>query len=191
MVLDGRSPHCRWPNLFALVLPGTRKDERLSWSSSAKRFEGMTSTGNWTRLARMVEQRSTHYAIVAISKEALKRIPPKKSVNKKKFNLSHINKHYIKKIIFCNIENLIKLRRKLFVVSCVKWDNSFIALAKFSEKLILLAPLIRTRTCAYQEERNVSFSENFENVVNEWSQSILWYFYNLFILMNSFQKSLL
>ena len=29
--------------------------------------------------------------------------------------------------------------------------------------------LIRTRTCAYQGVRNVSFSENFVSVLNEWS----------------------
>ena len=28
-------------------------------------------------------------------------------------------------------------------------------------------PLIRTRTCAYQGVRNVSFSENIANVLNE------------------------
>ena len=30
-------------------------------------------------------------------------------------------------------------------------------------------PLIRTRTCAYQEERDVSISENFGYVLNGWS----------------------
>ena len=30
-------------------------------------------------------------------------------------------------------------------------------------------PLIRTSTCAYQGVRNVSFSENFAYVLNEWS----------------------
>ena len=32
-------------------------------------------------------------------------------------------------------------------------------------------PLICTRTCAYQVVRNVSLSENFAYVLNEWSQS--------------------
>ena len=29
-------------------------------------------------------------------------------------------------------------------------------------------PLIRTRTCTYQSVRNISFSENFANVLDEW-----------------------
>ena len=43
--------------------------------------------------------------------------------------------------------------------------------AKFSEKLTFLYPLIHTRTCAYQGVRNVSFSENFANVIDEWSHT--------------------
>ena len=46
--------------------------------------------------------------------------------------------------------------------------NLFSMCVKFYEKLkYLLTPLIRTRT--YQEVRNVSFSENFAYVLNEWS----------------------
>ena len=30
-------------------------------------------------------------------------------------------------------------------------------------------PLIRTRTCAYQGVKNISFSEKFAYVINEWS----------------------
>ena len=48
------------------------------------------------------------------------------------------------------------------------WDYSFSTYAKFSEKLIFLTPLIRTRTCKYRKI-NVSFSENFAYVLNEWS----------------------
>ena len=33
--------------------------------------------------------------------------------------------------------------------------------------------LIRIRTCAYQGVRNISFSENFANVLNEWSLSTI------------------
>ena len=40
-------------------------------------------------------------------------------------------------------------------------DHSFSTYAKFSENL----------TCAYQGVRNVSFSENFTNILNEWSPS--------------------
>ena len=39
--------------------------------------------------------------------------------------------------------------------------------AKFSEKLTFVPlPLIRTRRCAYQGVRNVSFSEDFVHVLN-------------------------
>ena len=47
-------------------------------------------------------------------------------------------------------------------------DYSFSMYAKFSEKLTILNPWI-TRTCAYQWVRNVSFSQNFVYVPNEWS----------------------
>ena len=46
-------------------------------------------------------------------------------------------------------------------------EHLFSTYAKFSEKLIFLNP----RTCAYQGVRNVSFSENFAYVLNEWSQT--------------------
>ena len=46
-------------------------------------------------------------------------------------------------------------------------DHSFSKFAKFSEKPTFLTPLIRTRTDAYQGLRNISFSENFANVLNE------------------------
>ena len=45
----------------------------------------------------------------------------------------------------------------------------FSTFAQFSEKLTFLTPRIRTYTCAYQGVRNVSFSENFEKVLKEWS----------------------
>ena len=38
--------------------------------------------------------------------------------------------------------------------------------AKYSERLKFLNPLIRTRACAYQGFRNISFSENFTYVLN-------------------------
>ena len=46
-------------------------------------------------------------------------------------------------------------------------NHSFSTYEKFSEKLTFLNPLIRTRTCAYQRVRNVSFSENFAYILNE------------------------
>ena len=42
----------------------------------------------------------------------------------------------------------------------------FSTYTKFSKKTNISYPLIRTRTCAYQEVRNVSFSENFVYVLN-------------------------
>ena len=47
-------------------------------------------------------------------------------------------------------------------------EYSFSTYAKFSEKLTFF-PLIRSRTCVYQGLKNVSFSENFAYVLNEWS----------------------
>ena len=48
----------------------------------------------------------------------------------------------------------------------VTWNHSFSTYAQFSEKLTFLT-LIRTRTCAYQGVRNVSFSENFAYLLND------------------------
>ena len=47
------------------------------------------------------------------------------------------------------------------------WDHSFSTFAKFSQRTNISYPLLRTRTCANQGLRNVSFSENFANVLNE------------------------
>ena len=52
------------------------------------------------------------------------------------------------------------------------WDHSFCMYAKFSEKLTFLTP-IRILTYAYQGVRNLSFSENFANVLNEWSLFVI------------------
>ena len=54
------------------------------------------------------------------------------------------------------------LIKGLIIVS----DHSFSTFAKFTD---ISYPLIRTRTCPYQGVRNVSFSENFAYVLNEWS----------------------
>ena len=47
------------------------------------------------------------------------------------------------------------------------WDHPVIMFVKSSEKLIFLTPVIDTRSSAYQGVRNVSFSENFANVITE------------------------
>ena len=44
---------------------------------------------------------------------------------------------------------------------------------KIFRKTNISYPLIRTRTCAYQGVRNVSFSENFAYVLNAWALSKL------------------
>ena len=43
------------------------------------------------------------------------------------------------------------------------WGHSFSAYAQFSKK---------RGTCAYQGLRNISFSENFANALNEWYHMI-------------------
>ena len=48
-------------------------------------------------------------------------------------------------------------------------DHSFSTFAKFFQKNNIYYPLICKRTCAYQGVRNVTFSENFAYVSNEWS----------------------
>ena len=48
-------------------------------------------------------------------------------------------------------------------------DHSFSTFPKFSKKLLLPYPLILARTGAYQRVRSNSFSENFANMLNEWS----------------------
>ena len=40
-----------------------------------------------------------------------------------------------------------------------EWGHPLSTYAKFSKKLTFLTPLIRTRRCAYQGVRNVSFSK--------------------------------
>ena len=79
-------------------------------------------------------------------------------------------------------ENTVKRKSVLWCMlrsdtSKVLWtplkDYSFSTYAKYSEKLIFLTPSY----CAYQGVRNVSFSENFAHVLNEWS---------LMMIMNCF-----
>ena len=54
-------------------------------------------------------------------------------------------------------------------------DYSFSRYAIFSEKINIFCPQIRTPTCAYQGVRNVSFSDNFAYLLNEWFHTLdLW-----------------
>ena len=46
------------------------------------------------------------------------------------------------------------------------WGSSIKYVRKISQKTNISNPLIRARTCAYQEVRNVSFSANFAYVFN-------------------------
>ena len=55
----------------------------------------------------------------------------------------------------------------------VAWRSFIWCVRKTFRKINISYPLIRTRTCAYQGVRNVSFSENFAYVLNEWSLGFL------------------
>ena len=57
--------------------------------------------------------------------------------------------------------------RTLPNIDAVFWYHSFSTYAKFSEKNNISYPLIRTRTCACQGVRKVSFSGNFAYVLND------------------------
>ena len=58
-----------------------------------------------------------------------------------------------------------------YELSDLRRDHSFSTYGKCSEKLTFLTPWYAdVRTCAYQEVRNVSFSEDFAYVLNEWSR---------------------
>ena len=48
------------------------------------------------------------------------------------------------------------------------WDHSFSTYAKFSEKLIFLAPWYAHVPLHIRRQENASFAENFEYVLNEW-----------------------
>ena len=63
---------------------------------------------------------------------------------------------------------LVLTERKKILFSFGFRGHPFSTYTKFSEKLIFLTPLIRTRTCTYQGVRNVTFSENFAYVLNGW-----------------------
>ena len=53
------------------------------------------------------------------------------------------------------------------------WGSFIYYVRKIFRNTNISYHLIRTRTCAYQGVRNVSFSENFANVTNEWSPGSL------------------
>ena len=107
--------------------------------------------------------------------------------------------NYVKKNFFFWFELLI-VRWIWIILSVVLWNNfvqkfndfigdhSFSTFAKFSEKLNISYPLIPARTCAYQGVRNVSFSGNFANILNEWSICIFQLFLNIFLAMFPFYK---
>ena len=75
----------------------------------------------------------------------------------------------------------------------VKFSNTF---KKYFQKILspnISYPLTSTHTCAYQGIRNVSFSENFAYVLNEWSlycQPILSHC-SLFMPLNNIRKPLI
>ena len=69
---------------------------------------------------------------------------------------AYLNQHYDSLII---ILNKLRVLQKSFIYY----------IHKHFRKTNISYPLILKRTCAYQGVRNVSFSENFASVLNEWS----------------------
>ena len=64
----------------------------------------------------------------------------------------------------CNlIQALEGLERRLFLRLFIYYVH------KIFQKANISYPLIRTGACMFQGVRNVSFSENFSNLINEWS----------------------
>ena len=61
--------------------------------------------------------------------------------------------------------HLIRLMHLIHCLESFTWN-----VWKIFRKVNVFHPLIRTLTFAYQEERNVSFSENFAHVLNGWSR---------------------
>ena len=51
------------------------------------------------------------------------------------------------------------------------WDHY---VSNIFRKTNISYPLMRTRSCAYLGVRNVSFSENVANVINEWPHGLFW-----------------
>ena len=58
--------------------------------------------------------------------------------------------------------------QKTYGLATIPKGSSIKYVRKIFRKTNIFNPLIRTRTCAYQEIRNVSFSENFAYVLNGW-----------------------
>ena len=70
--------------------------------------------------------------------------------------------HYSKHTILPN-NNLWTLKNKWFL-----WNHSFSTYIKFSEKLAFISPWYVNARVRIRGARNVSFSENFAFVLNEW-----------------------
>ena len=84
---------------------------------------------------------------------------------------------------FCDkvLQNMFQSIRLLKIIKNNTWDHSFSTYAKFCEKLTFLTSgyahvCVRIRGEAYQGIRNVTFTENFVDVLDEWSPwEILYY----------------
>ena len=109
---------------------------------------------------------------------------------------SNTFKKYFKKMLSPNISKKVTsmLLNVVLVHFCqVKFSNTF---KKYFQKILspnISYPLTSTHTCAYQGIRNVSFSENFAYVLNEWSlycQPILSHC-SLFMPLNNIRKPLI
>ena len=119
--------------------------------------------------------KSLHWLIISFSAMMSNQIQIFVSTNPKNFIFS---KHLHSIFRFCQLLSCAKINlgpevRELASSFCVTpWnrprDYSFSTYAKFSEKRIFLTPWY-VHTFVYQGVRNVSFSENFLYVLNEWS----------------------
>ena len=79
-------------------------------------------------------------------------------------------KFFIATFIFVNTRHFLKIY-SFYRSQKVYRDHSFSTFHKFSKKLTFFTSWY-TRTWVYQGVRNVGFSENFANVLNEWSHSV-------------------
>ena len=83
-------------------------------------------------------------------------------------------KFHLKKVtsLFCT-PGISHCLDKIFLSNCLSLpkESSIKCILEIFRKTNISNPLLRTRTCAHQGIRNVSFSETFAYVLNEWPLS--------------------
>ena len=90
------------------------------------------------------------------------------SLNKIKLSLRNKKSEWNSKSLWCQATWLMN------VIYAVTKVSSIYYVRKIFRKTSISYTVIRTRTCAYQEVRNVSFSENFAYVLKGWCQTSAW-----------------